>query len=33
MKFEMFGTHKSAMPLLFIDFAFSLIYKADSDGS
>ena len=33
LKIEMFITHKSAIPLLFIDFDFSPIYKADSGGS
>ena len=33
MKEEIFGIQKSAMPLLFSDFNFLLIYKADSAGS
>ena len=30
---EVFGTQKSAMTLLFIDFDFFPIYKADSSDS
>ena len=33
MKVEMFDTQKSAMPLLFSNFDFLPIYKADSAGS
>ena len=33
MKVEMFGPQKSAMPLLFSNFDFLLIYKADLAGS
>ena len=32
MKAEMFGTQKSAMPLLFSKFDFLPIYKANSAG-
>ena len=33
MKVEMFSTQKSAIPLLYSNFDFLLIYKADLAGS